>query len=54
MGFSGVDAIVLVVYLAGVTAFGVRYGRQQRSIDAYFVGSRRIPQLSSIRAGTIS
>lgn len=41
MGFSGVDAVVLVIYLLGVTAFGVRVGRKQRSVAAYFIGPRR-------------
>ena len=40
MGFSDVDAVILVVYLAGVTIFGVRAGRAQRSIAEYFVGAR--------------
>lgn len=40
MGFSGVDAVVLVAYLAGVTAFGLGAGRAHRSIADYFVGAR--------------
>ncbi|HEY6357567.1 MAG TPA: sodium:solute symporter [Vicinamibacterales bacterium] len=43
MGFSGVDAVVLVVYLAGVTAFGVRFRRAHSSVAEYFVGRRRTP-----------
>ena len=40
MGFSTIDYIVLLVYLAGITAFGMRFRKAQRSVKDYFVGSR--------------
>jgi SSS family solute:Na+ symporter len=43
MGFSGVDAVVVVVYLAGVTVLGVRFRRAHHSVSEYFVGRRRTP-----------
>jgi SSS family transporter len=40
MGFSTIDYIVLLVYLAGITAFGMRFRKAQRSVKDYFVGAR--------------
>ena len=40
MGFSTLDYAVLAVYLAGVTAFGMRFRKSQRSVRDYFVGAR--------------
>lgn len=37
------DVIIIVVYLAGVTLFGLRYGRKQHSIRDYFLGGRSAP-----------
>ncbi|MGE5246343.1 MAG: sodium:solute symporter [Betaproteobacteria bacterium] len=41
MGFSALDFAVLAAYLAGITAFGTRFRRSQRSVRDYFLGSRR-------------
>ena len=38
-----VDLAIIVVYLAGVTLFGLRYGRKQRTIRDYFLGGRTAP-----------
>jgi SSS family transporter len=43
MGFSGLDAVVLLVYLAGITLFGLRFSRAHRSVTEYFIGTRRTP-----------
>jgi Na+/proline symporter len=43
MGFSTVDYIVLLVYLAGITIFGMRFRKTQRSVKDYFVGARQTP-----------
>jgi SSS family solute:Na+ symporter len=43
MGFSSLDIVVLSVYVAGVTAFGLRFRRANRSVEEYFVGARRTP-----------
>src|SRR5215831_13682993 len=40
MGFSTIDYVVLLVYLAGITAFGMRFKRAQRSVKDYFLGAR--------------
>src|SRR5438034_81141 len=40
MGFSTIDYLVLLVYLAGITAFGMRFKKTQRSVRDYFVGAR--------------
>src|SRR5260221_5796734 len=40
MGFSTVDYIVLLIYLAGITVFGMRFKTSQRSVKDYFLGSR--------------
>jgi SSS family transporter len=38
MGFSLVDYVVLLSYLAGITAFGTRFRRAQHTVKDYFVG----------------
>ncbi len=42
-GFTALDAVVLVAYLAGTTAFGVWLGRRQKDARDYFVAGRNIP-----------
>ena len=42
-GFGGVDLVVLVAYLAGSTALGVRLGRNQKDTQKYFVADRSLP-----------
>ena len=41
--FTGLDALVLIVYLAGTTGFGVWLGRRQQNATDYFVADRAIP-----------
>lgn len=41
--FTALDALVLVAYLAGTTALGIRLGRRQRDARDYFVANRAIP-----------
>src|SRR5580700_6433927 len=43
MHLARLDLIVLIVYLAGITAFGVRFRRGQRTIRDYFLGGRTAP-----------
>ena len=43
MGFSAIDYVVLLVYLAGITAFGMRFKKAQRSVKDYFLGARETP-----------
>lgn len=40
MGFSAVDYIVLLLYLVGITVFGMRFRRTQRTVKDYFIGSK--------------
>lgn len=40
MGFSTIDYIVLLAYLAGITIFGVMFRRSQRTVKDYFLGDR--------------
>ena len=42
-GFTVVDALVLVAYLAGTTALGIWVGRRQKGSKDYFVAGRQIP-----------
>lgn len=42
-GFTAVDWLVLVVYLAGTTLLGMWLGRDQKDARDYFVASQRIP-----------
>ncbi|HUO52280.1 MAG TPA: sodium:solute symporter [Gemmatimonadaceae bacterium] len=41
--FGWIDAAVLVAYLAGVTALGLRLGRRQKDSADYFIAGRSIP-----------
>ena len=43
MGFSTIDYVVLFLYLAGITAFGMRFRKAQRSVKDYFLGARTTP-----------
>jgi solute:Na+ symporter, SSS family len=40
MGFSTIDYLVLLVYLAGITVFGMRFRQSQRTVKDYFLGTR--------------
>jgi solute:Na+ symporter, SSS family len=42
MGFSTIDYIVLLVYLVGITAFGVMFRKSQKTVKDYFVGAKNI------------
>ncbi len=43
MGLNALDLLVIVVYLAGVTLFGLRFRRKQRTIKDYFLAANTIP-----------
>ena len=43
MGFSGIDFLVVLLYLAGVIVFGVIISGRQRTTSDYFLGGRQIP-----------
>src|SRR5664279_6254206 len=42
-GLNAIDLAVIVAYLLGVTAFGLRFRRQQRTLKDYFLADRIIP-----------
>ncbi|HEY1262003.1 MAG TPA: sodium:solute symporter [Terriglobales bacterium] len=43
MGLNHVDFAVIAVYLAGITLFGLRFRKRQRSLRDYFLADRNIP-----------
>ena len=43
MGLNGLDLAVILAYLLGVTAFGLRFRKHQRSLKDYFLADRQIP-----------
>ena len=40
---SAVDLLLVVLYLAGITLFGLRFRRKDRSLKSYFLADRTIP-----------
>src|SRR4051812_16834052 len=40
MGFSPLDYLVLVIYLVGITLFGMQFRRSQHTVTDYFRGNR--------------
>jgi len=40
---STLDLVVVVVYLLGVAAFGIRAGGRQQTTEDYFLGGRNLP-----------
>jgi SSS family solute:Na+ symporter len=43
MGFSTLDYMVVILYLGGVTVFGILVAGRQRSTSDYFLGGHKIP-----------
>ncbi len=43
MGLNKVDFAIIVLYLAGITLFGLRFRKKQRSLRDYFLAGRDIP-----------
>src|SRR5436309_14151676 len=43
MTLNSLDFVVIVAYLAGITALGIWVGRRQRDSNDYFVADRSIP-----------
>jgi solute:Na+ symporter, SSS family len=41
MGFSAVDYVVLLLYLVGITIFGMMFRRTQRTVKDYFIGAKK-------------
>lgn len=43
MGLNTFDLAIIVIYLAGITLFGLRFRKRQRSLRDYFLADRNIP-----------
>lgn len=43
MGLNKVDFLIIALYLAGITLFGLRFRKKQRSLRDYFLAGREIP-----------
>ncbi len=43
MGLDKFDFAIIAVYLAGITLFGLRFRKRQRSLKDYFLADRNIP-----------
>src|SRR5271165_3289733 len=43
MGLNALDLAVILAYLLGVTAFGLRFRKHRRTLKDYFLADRRIP-----------
>src|SRR6266536_1776513 len=43
MGLNRLDFAILAVYLAGITLFGLRFRKRQRTLRDYFLAGRDIP-----------
>lgn len=43
MGLNALDLIIIAVYLAGITFFGLHFRKKQRSLRDYFLADRSIP-----------
>jgi len=43
MGLNTLDLVVIVVYLAGVTLFGLRFRSGQRTLKGYFLADNAVP-----------
>src|SRR5512140_1464721 len=43
MGLNHLDLIIIAVYLAGITLFGLRFRKKQRTLRDYFLADRSVP-----------
>ncbi|MGZ4834467.1 MAG: sodium:solute symporter family transporter, partial [Terriglobales bacterium] len=43
MGLDRLDLIIIAVYLAGITAFGISFRKRQHSLRDYFLADRNVP-----------
>src|SRR6201998_1826100 len=43
MGLNHLDFAIIALYLAGITLFGLRFRKKQRSLRDYFLAGREIP-----------
>jgi SSS family transporter len=43
MGLNSLDLSIIAIYLAGITLFGLRFRKRQKSLKDYFLADRSIP-----------
>src|SRR5262252_8865346 len=43
MGLNNLDFAIIAAYLAGITLFGLRFRKKQRTLRDYFLAGRNIP-----------
>src|ERR1035441_7429249 len=43
MGLNKLDFAIIAIYLAGITLFGLRFRKRQRTLRDYFLADRNIP-----------
>ena len=43
MGLNRIDLLIIAAYLAGITLFGLRFRKRQRTMRNYFLADRNIP-----------
>jgi SSS family transporter len=43
LGLNRIDLLIIVAYLAGITLFGLRFRKRQRTMKDYFLADRNIP-----------
>ncbi len=43
MGLDRLDLAIIALYLVGITLFGLRFRKRQRSLRDYFLAGRDIP-----------
>jgi SSS family solute:Na+ symporter len=43
MGLNTLDFVIIALYLAGITLFGLRFRKRNRSLRDYFLADRNIP-----------
>src|SRR5438105_15270122 len=43
MGLDKFDFAIIALYLAGITLFGLRFRKRQRSLKNYFLADRSVP-----------
>ena len=43
MGLNRIDLLIIAAYLAGITLFGLRFHKRQRTMRDYFLADRNIP-----------
>src|SRR5512147_46263 len=43
MGLGWLDLAIILLYLAGITLFGLRFRKAQRTLRDYFLADRNVP-----------